>query len=69
MFPLLASTSPDVPETAGRPVDSSDTEQWSKMAFDRVPGAIHAPTGTGKGPDDVELATLEWVDWHNRRLA
>lgn len=23
--------------------------------------------GPWKGPDDVELATLEWVDWHNHR--
>lgn len=25
------------------------------------------PRGPWKGPDDVELATLEWVDWHNNR--
>ncbi|WP_448620108.1 IS3 family transposase [Geodermatophilus sp. URMC 65] len=23
--------------------------------------------GTDQGRDDVELATLEWVDWHNNR--
>jgi transposase InsO family protein len=27
---------------------------------------IH-PQGPWKGLDDVELATLEWVDWHNHR--
>jgi putative transposase len=27
---------------------------------------IH-PRGPWKGLDDVELATLEWVDWHNHR--
>ncbi len=25
------------------------------------------PRGPWKGLDDVELATLEWVDWHNNR--
>lgn len=25
------------------------------------------PAGPWKGLDDVELATLEWVDWHNHR--
>ena len=25
------------------------------------------PRGPWKGLDDVELATLEWVDWHNHR--
>ena len=25
------------------------------------------PRGPWRGLDDVELATLEWVDWHNNR--
>ena len=30
-------------------------------------GGVGAPPGTVARLDDLELATLEWVDWYNRR--
>jgi putative transposase len=38
-------------------------------ATDRLPPAAGRirRRGPWRGLDDVELATLEWVDWHNNR--
>ena len=40
-----------------------------KVAVDLKQPVVVEPVDVvqGRGLDDVELATLEWVDWHNHR--
>src|SRR4051812_20082133 len=67
--PRLRSPSGSLPP-APHPASGQSVTRWTTLwpiPIGLFKTELIRRRGPSKGLDDVELATLEWVDWHNNR--